>query len=179
MIPRESPGGSLEGPWRVPGGSLGRSRSLRTPIQTPFEELVKFFWKIKCTGDQKISILGPGRDPKMHQKSILGPKSAARNRFFIEFSRTHRFSNFQAQFLINVWWKLKQKTIAFFNNFTHFFKPGDTLKTCTGAVFWALYAFLNFLKFAIEYLKKCIKNGILKRHRKLTPRRSQNRPKMA
>ena len=144
MIPGKSPGGSLEGPWRVPGGSLGRSRSHRTPIQTPFEELVKFFWKIKCTGGQKISILGPGRDPKMHQKSILGPKSAARNRFFIEFSRTHLFSNFQAQFLFIFWWKLKQKTIAFFNNFTHFFKPGDTLKTCTGAVFWALCAFFDF-----------------------------------
>ena len=94
MVPAGAPEGLLE----VPGGSLGRFRGLQGLIRTLFGEVPKIFQSMECPESSKLSILGPGRDPKMHQKSILGPKSAPRNRFLIEFSRTHRFSNFQAHF---------------------------------------------------------------------------------
>ena len=95
------PGGAPEGLLEVPGGSLGRFRGLQGLIRTLFGEVPKTFQSMKCPETSKLSILGPGRDPKIHQKSILGPKRAARKRFFIDFSRAHRFSNFQAQFLVN------------------------------------------------------------------------------
>ena len=40
--------------------------------------------------------LGPLGVPKIDQKSILGPKRGARNRFFIDCSREQRFYNFRA-----------------------------------------------------------------------------------
>ena len=90
--PWRVPGGSLEGPWDAPGASEHRSRP-------PLEKWQKSFEKLNGLEAQKSRFWD--RDPKIHKKTILGPKSAARNQFFIEFSRTHRFSNFQAQFLVN------------------------------------------------------------------------------
>ena len=78
------PGGAPEGLLEVPGGSLGRFRGLQGLIRTLFGEVPKTFQSMKCQETSKLSIWGSGRDPKIHQKSILGPKRAARKRLFID-----------------------------------------------------------------------------------------------
>ena len=92
------PGGAPEGLLEIPGGSLGRFRGLQGLIRTLFGEVPKTFQSMKCPDTSKLSILGPGRDPKIDQKSILGPKKAARQRFLINFSRAHCFYHFWALF---------------------------------------------------------------------------------
>ena len=67
------PGCSLGVLWRVPGGAQGRPWGLRGAVQALFGEIAKNVNKMKDIGNPKLSVLGPGRDPKTDQKSILGP----------------------------------------------------------------------------------------------------------
>ena len=70
MFPWGSPGGSLEGPWGAPGASGERSGPL-------LEKSPKSLEKLKCAGSLKVSILGPGWDPKIDRTRAWGRKSAS------------------------------------------------------------------------------------------------------
>ena len=98
---RMVPGGPLGVPWRVPGEPLGRPWGLRGAVRGLFGEITENVNKMKCAGSSKVSVLGPGRDPKIDPKTILAPKRKARKRNFIDFSRGYRFSNFWARFSID------------------------------------------------------------------------------
>ena len=77
---------------------------------------------------------------------------------FVDFWRVFAanvvFSQFVDQMFMDFWTKKDEKNDVDFQNTTFFFLPGESLKTCTGAVFWALLTFLYFSEIDEKTVKK-------------------------
>ena len=74
---------------------------------------------------------------------------------------------------------MTKKTIHFFKALHVFSKPGESPKTCTGAVFWVLFTFIVVLKFVEKWRQKLSLTGGPKKHQKSTPRGLPNLFKIA
>ena len=118
--------GSLPGASREPFGSLpGASREpprIRSARFLIHAEDLQRIWSVPGTSRSVFGDpAGPSRVSKIDQKSILGPKRGARNRFFIDFSREHGFYRFRAWFFINFLLKLQSKNQRIFSKLRAFF----------------------------------------------------------